>query len=163
MVDNVIQSSQQRPVAALIEEAKAGNLSVRMDLDKFVHLDRDCNYFKTQIRKIQTVLDEISQQKHWGYGESYVAKGVLDLVSSKTMVARWRSKAEGGSNSFYAALDSHWQTVDDFQTLFRTVREQMTAHDEAQAAKYKQLESSLPQQAPAQERLLGAGFVTESR
>ncbi|MQY21632.1 hypothetical protein NRB20_47450 [Nocardia sp. RB20] len=56
-------------------------------------------------------------------------------------------------NSVYDILTSHRETVDDFQTLFRTIREQMTAHDEAQAAKYKKLEADLPQQAPAPERL----------
>lgn len=153
----------QRPLTGLIADAKSGNLSVRMDLDKFVYLDRDCNYFKLQIRKIQTQLDEISQQKHWGLGEDHVADGARDLVSAKTMVARWKSKARGagGENSFYDQLDSHWQTIDDFQTLFRAVREQMIGEDQAQAAKYKQLESTLAQQAPAPERWLGAGLVSE--
>ena len=71
------------------------------------------------------------------------------------MVARWKSKAMGAKdkNSVYDILGSHYQTIDDFQTLFRTIREQMTAHDQEQAAKYKQLEASLPQQAPAPQRL----------
>lgn len=148
-------TSEQRPVTGLIDQAKAGNLSIRMDLDKFVYIDRDCTYFKTHIRNIQTVIRTISQQQHWGLGEDHVAKGDLDLISAKTMVARWKSKAMGAKdgNSVHAILDSHWQTIDDFQTLFRTIREQMTAHDQEQAAKYKQLEASLPQQAPAPQRL----------
>jgi hypothetical protein len=158
-------SAQQRPTTSLINDAKAGNLSIRMDLDKFVYIDRDCDFFKGSIRNAQRILNEISRQPHWGLGEDHTADGDRDLVSAKTMVARWKSKARGeaGGNSFYDQLDSHWQTVDDFQTLFRTVREQMTASDEAQAAKYKQLESSLPPQAPAPERWLGAGPVAEFR
>jgi len=154
-----------RPLTSLINDAKAGNLSVRMDLDKFVYLDRDCDFFKTQIQRVQNIMNDISRQTHWGLGEDYVAEGDRDLVSAKTMVARWKGKAKGANdgNSFYDILSSHWQTIDDFQTLFRTVREQMTAHDDAQAAKYRQLEASLPQQAPAPERWLGAGPVSEFR
>ncbi|WP_067894056.1 hypothetical protein [Nocardia vaccinii] len=126
-----------------------------MDLDKFVYLDRDCTFFKNQIRTIQGLVQEISHQDHWGLGEDHAAKGDLDLVSAKTMVARWKSKAKGAKdkNSVYDILGSHYQTIDDFQTLFRTIREQMTAHDQEQAAKYKQLEANLPQQAPAPQRL----------
>ncbi|WP_157186316.1 hypothetical protein [Nocardia jiangxiensis] len=145
----------QRPLTGLINAAKAGNLSVRMDLDKFVYLDRDCTFFKNQIQQIQRTMQDVSRQSHWGVGEDHVPNGGRDLVSAKTMVERWRSKAAGAKdgNSVHTILDSHWQTVDDFQTLFRTIREQITAHDQAQAAKYKQLEASLPQQAPAPERL----------
>ncbi|MQY24392.1 hypothetical protein [Nocardia macrotermitis] len=148
-------STTQRPLTGLINDAKAGNLTIRMDLDSFVHIDRDCTLFKAQIRVVQRRMREISRQEHWGLGEDYVAKGGKDLISAKTMVARWRAKAEGqkDGNSVYAILDSHYQTVDDFQTLFRTIREQITDHDTTQAAKYKQLEASLPQEAMAPQRL----------
>ena len=148
-------STAQRPLTNLINDAKSGSLSIRMDLDKFVYIDRDCTTFKTQIQVIQRLMRDISRQEHWGLGEDHVASGDRDLVSAKTMVARWKSKAMGAQdgNSVHKILDSHWQTIDDFQTLFRTIREQMTAHDQEQAAKYKQLEASLPQQAPAPQRL----------
>ncbi|NKY88841.1 hypothetical protein [Nocardia veterana] len=77
-------------------------------------------------------------------------------MSAKTMVKRWREKSRGSENGVWEVLDSHLQTVDDFQTLFRTIREQMTAQDESLAARYAELEKSLPQQNPAPQRLLGA-------
>ncbi|ATL67390.1 hypothetical protein [Nocardia terpenica] len=148
-----------RPLANLIGEAKAGSLTVRMDLEKFVYLDRDCNFFKENIRKVQQLMTQVSQQKHWGLGEDHVPDGERDLISAKTMVKRWRDKAQGTENSVHTVLESHWQTVDDLQTLFRTVRERMTANDEQQAARYRELEATLPQQNPAPQKLLGAlGF-----
>ncbi|MBF4999775.1 hypothetical protein IRT45_21775 [Nocardia sp. BSTN01] len=146
----------QRPLAGLIEEAKAGRLNVRMDLEKFVYIDRDCNFFKENISAIQQLMTLVSNQTHWGLGEDHVADGERDLVSSKTMVKRWREKAQGSANSVYSVLDTHFQTVSDFQTLFRTIREQMAAQDQATAARYRELEKTLPQQNPAPQRLLGA-------
>ncbi|QIS19548.1 hypothetical protein [Nocardia terpenica] len=64
-----------RPLANLISEAKAGNLTVRMDLEKFVYLDRDCNFFKENIRKVQQLMTQVSQQKHWCLGEDHVPDG----------------------------------------------------------------------------------------
>jgi hypothetical protein len=147
---------------ALIDAAKEGKLTVRMDLEKFVYADRDCNFFKQQITQIQRILEQISQQQHWGLGEDYAANSDRDLVSSKVMVKRWREKAQGAPNNLHGTLDSHWQTVDDFQTLFRTVREKITGVDTDQAARYKQLEQSLPQQNPAPQRWLGAGLTFQN-
>ncbi len=157
------QPAASRPLASLITDAKEGRLSIRMDLEKFVYIDRDCDYFIIQIRKIKQNMDDISRQPHWGLGEDFPPGGDRDLVSAKTMVNRWKNKSRSGngSNNFYDTLESHIQTVQDFQTLFRTVREQMTDHDSAQAAKYKQLESSLPQQNPEPLRALGASFSTK--
>ncbi len=101
-------------------------------------------------------MTRVSQQDHWGLGEGHVPDDGRDLVSAKTMVKRWREKSRGSENGVWEVLDSHLQTVDDFQTLFRTIREQMTAQDESLAARYAELEKSLPQQNPAPQRLLGA-------
>src|SRR5262245_41322505 len=118
------QPAAWRPVTNLINDAKDGKLGLRMDLEKFVYLDRDCDYFKGRIRSIQRAVDEVSQMKHWGLGDDFVKDGDRDLVSAKTMVSRWKLKSRGAKdgNSFYDILESHWQTVDAFQTLFRTVR-----------------------------------------
>lgn len=152
--------SESCPLTGLINDAKDGTLDLRMDLEKFVHIDRDCEYFKGRIRVIQRSMQDVSRQQHWGLGEDFTKDGDRDLVSAKTMVKRWKNKSKtaDGSNNFYDILESHWQTVDDFQTLFRTVRRQITDHDTAQAAEYKQLESSLPQQSPQPLRALGASF-----
>ncbi|MBF6174656.1 hypothetical protein [Nocardia blacklockiae] len=132
-----------------------------MDLEKFVYIDRDCTFFKDSIRKIQQRMTLIAQQQHWGLGEGHVADGDRDLISAKTMVGRWRQKAHGSPNSVHAVLESHWQTVDDFQTLFRTIRENITGVDTDAAAHYRDLEATLPQQNPAPQRWLGAGLPFE--
>ncbi|WP_024805461.1 hypothetical protein [Nocardia sp. BMG51109] len=149
-----------RPLTSLVSEAKEGRLTVRMDLEKFVYIDRDCNFFKLQIQQIQTIMDQISQQDHWGLGEDHQADGDRDLVSAKTMVARWRQKAKGAQNgnSVHEVLGAHWKTIDDFQTLFRTAREKITGIETDAAAQYKQLESTLPQQNPPAQKWLGAGL-----
>ncbi|MFQ6392327.1 hypothetical protein ACLMAJ_02615 [Nocardia sp. KC 131] len=143
------EKTQPSPLANLITEAREGRLTVRMDLEKFVYLDRDCQYFKEQIRDIQSQMTEISNQDKWGLGEKFAPQGGRDLISGKTMVKRWREKSQGSQNSVYAVMESHYKIVEDFQTLFRTVRERITSVDTDQATKYQNLESSLPQQAPA--------------
>ncbi|MFQ6325676.1 hypothetical protein ACLMAL_05995 [Nocardia sp. CWNU-33] len=137
------------PLANLITEAREGRLTVRMDLEKFVYVDRDCEYFKNQIRVIQTMMIEIANQDKWDLGEGFTPQGDRDLWSGKTMVARWRQKSQGSQNSVYAVMESHYKVIEDFQTLFRTVRERITGVDTDQAAKYQDLQSNLPQQQPA--------------
>ncbi|MGY4100131.1 hypothetical protein ACW2Q0_11350 [Nocardia sp. R16R-3T] len=137
------------PLANLITEARDGRLTIRMDLEKFVYIDRDCEYFKEQIQQIQTTMTRISKQDKWGLGEKFEKQGDRDLVSAKTMVQRWREKSDGAANSVFAVMESHYKVIDDFQTLFRTVRERITGVDTDQAARYTDLEANLPQQAPA--------------
>ncbi|WP_433602285.1 hypothetical protein ACQPXH_11435 [Nocardia sp. CA-135953] len=152
-------TSPKSPLANLITEAREGRLTIRMDLEKFVYIDRDCEYFKDQIRDIQTTMTQVAQQDKWGLGEGFSAQGDRDLVSAKTMVRRWRGKSRaldnstGSDNSVYAVMESHYKVIEDFQTLFRTVRERITGIDTEQAAKYQDLEANLPQQAPAQAKI----------
>lgn len=141
------------PLANLITEAREGRLTIRMDLEKFVYIDRDCEYFKTQIRDIQTRMTEVSRQDKWGLGDTFTPQGDRDLISAKTMVQRWRDKSRGSQNSVYEVMESHYKVIEDFQTLFRTVRERITSVDTEQAAKYQDLEANLPQQAPAQPKI----------
>ncbi|MEV6139398.1 hypothetical protein AB0L63_25770 [Nocardia sp. NPDC051990] len=147
------------PLANLITEAREGRLTIRMDLEKFVYIDRDCEYFKDVILKIQRTMTEISQQDKWGLGESFTPQSDRDLISAKTMVRRWRNKSRtldnstNSDNSVYAVMESHYKVIEDFQTLFRTVRERITSVDTEQAAKYQDLEANLPQQAPAQAKI----------
>ncbi|MET8878591.1 hypothetical protein [Nocardia sp. NPDC004604] len=141
------------PLANLITEAREGRLTIRMDLEKFVYIDRDCEYFKDQIRDIQTTMTQIAQQDKWGLGEGFASQGDRDLISAKTMVKRWREKSRGSQNGVYEVMESHYKVIEDFQTLFRTVRERITGVDTEQAAKYQDLEANLPQQAPAQAKI----------
>ncbi|MGW4769672.1 hypothetical protein ACWEO2_16705 [Nocardia sp. NPDC004278] len=145
--------SSATPLANLITEAHEGRLTIRMDLEKFVYIDRDCEYFKDQIRQIQRVMTQISRQEKWDLGEGFHAQDDRDLISAKTMVKRWRQKSQGSENSVYEVMESHYKVIEDFQTLFRTVRERITGVDTEQAAKYQDLEANLPQQAPAQAKI----------
>ncbi|WP_433525855.1 hypothetical protein ACQPZ2_13625 [Nocardia pseudovaccinii] len=141
------------PLANLITEAREGRITIRMDLEKFVYIDRDCEYFKSVIRLIQGTMTDISNQEKWGVGEGFPKDGDRDLISAKTMVKRWREKSQGSENSVYAVMESHYKVIEDFQTLFRTVRERITGVDTEQAAKYQDLEANLPHQAPAQAKI----------
>ncbi|MEV5839498.1 hypothetical protein [Nocardia sp. NPDC052112] len=141
------------PLTNLITEAREGRLTIRMDLEKFVYVDRDCEYFKDQIRKIQTKMTEVSQLQKWGLGDTFAPQGDRDLISAKTMVKRWREKSRGSQNGVYEVMESHYKVIEDFQTLFRTVRERITGVDTEQATKYQDLEANLPQQAPAQAKI----------
>ncbi|MFE7800367.1 hypothetical protein [Nocardia sp. NPDC057440] len=143
------------PLANLITEAREGRLAVRMDLEKFVYVDRDCEYFKGAIRQIQRIMFDVYKQDKWGLGEDFVPQGERDLISAKTMVNRWRQKSKGSENgnSVFDVMESHYKVIEDFQTLFRTVRERITSADTDQAARYRDLETNLPQQQPAMPKI----------
>ncbi|MFQ6325687.1 hypothetical protein ACLMAL_06055 [Nocardia sp. CWNU-33] len=147
--------AQPSPLANLIGEARDGRLTVRMDLEKFVYVDRDCQYFMDQIRDIQARMSEVSRQDTWGLGEKFEPQGDRDLISAKTMVSRWREKSQStqNPNNIYAVMESHYKVIEDFQTLFRTVRERITSVDTDQATKYQDLEANLPKQPPAQAKI----------
>lgn len=146
-------NDEKTPLANLITEASEGRLTIRMDLEKFVYIDRDCEYFKSVIRLIQGTMTDISNQEKWDLGEGFHAQADRDLISAKTMVKRWREKSQGSENSVYAVMESHYKVIEDFQTLFRIVRERITGVDTEQAAKYQDLVANLPQQAPAQAKI----------
>lgn len=150
MADDTTSAS---PLANLITEAREGRLTIRMDLEKFVYIDRDCEYFKDVILKMRRTMTETSQQDKWGLGEGFPTQGDRDLISAKTMVTRWREKSRASENSVYAVMESHYKVIEDFQTLFRAVRERITGVDTEQAAKYQDLVANLPQQAPAQAKI----------
>ncbi|MGQ4599536.1 hypothetical protein [Nocardia sp. R6R-6] len=150
-----------RPMTNLINEAKEGRLRVRMDPEQFVYVDRDCEFFKDQIRNIQRTMTEISQQPYWGMGEDYRGKDGKELVSGKTMVKRYREKARGSQNGVYEVMESHYQVVEDIQNLFRTIRDRYAQQDAEWAARYRDLEASLPQQPPAQQRVFSMPFAKD--
>lgn len=153
-------NAKPRPLANLITEAQEGRLRVRMEPEEFVYLDRDCEFFKDQIRKIQGIMDRISRQDHWGLGEGYRTKDGKTLVSGETMVQRFRKKARStdSDNSVYAVMESHYTIVEDIQNMFRTIREQFSQADSAWAARYSDLEANLPQQQPAPQRIFSFPF-----
>ncbi|MGO4648816.1 hypothetical protein AB4305_28250 [Nocardia sp. 2YAB30] len=150
-----------RPLAHLIGAARDGGLLVRMDPEQFVNIDRDCEFFKAQIQKIQRIMADVAALDDWGLGERYHGKDGKELVSGKTMVKRYREKARGSTNSVYEVMESHYQVVEDIQTLFRTIRDRYTQQDAEWGARYRDLETTLPQQPPAPQRIFSMPFAKE--
>ncbi|MGQ4617318.1 hypothetical protein [Nocardia sp. R7R-8] len=150
-----------RPLANLINEARDGRLAVRMDPEQFVYVDRDCEFFKGRIRDIQRIMTDISRMEDWGLGEHYHGNSGKELVSGKTMVKRYREKARGSQNGAYEVMESHLQVVEDIQNLFRTIRDRYAQQDADWAARYRDLESSLPQQPPSPQRIFSMPFAKE--
>ncbi len=147
------QAPATHPLANMINEAKAGNIKVRMDLDQFVYLDRDCQTLLDNIALIKNRADAISRQAHWGLGEGF-HDGDKELISGQKVVEWYRQKGraenDNTDNSLYAIMVAHEQIVRDIQQTYQEIRKQITDHDTEQAAKYNQLMSSLPQQSPVQ-------------
>ncbi|NKY27754.1 hypothetical protein NG2371_01843 [Nocardia gamkensis] len=150
-----------RPLTNLVNDAREGRLLVRMDPEQFVYVDRDCEFFKTKIRDIQQMMTDIAQQQTWGLGEQYRSKSGNELVSGKTMVKRYREKARGSQNSVYAVMESHYRVVEDIQDLFRVIRERYSQQDAEWGARYRELEATLPPQAPAPQRIFSVPFAKE--
>ncbi|MGQ4617316.1 hypothetical protein [Nocardia sp. R7R-8] len=149
------------PLAHLLNEAHEGRLVVRMDPEQFVYVERDCEFFKEQIQKIQRIMADVAAISDWGLGENYRGEGGKELISGKTMVKRYREKAKGSTNGVYEVMDSHYQVVEDIQNLFRTIRDRYAQQDAEWAARYRDLESSLPQQPPSPQRIFSMPFAKE--
>ncbi|WP_280385670.1 hypothetical protein [Nocardia wallacei] len=155
MADDV-KPPANSPFSNMVTEASEGRIGLRMDLEQFVHLDRDCQTFIEKINQIQAIMDRISAQEVWGLGEGYHGDG-KDLISGKKVVEWFRTKSKNPgdteenatSNSVWAVMVSHKKAVMDIQETYRKIREQITSQDAEAAARYKQLEETLPQQPPA--------------
>ncbi|ATL65161.1 hypothetical protein [Nocardia terpenica] len=140
------------PFANMISAAQNGQINLRMDLEQFVYLDRDCQTFLDNIDQIQRIMDQVSQQETWGLGEhTHIGDG-KELISGKTLVERFRAKSRGrddnADNSVYAIMESHKQAVQDIQETYRAIRKRITDQDAEAAARYQQLEATLPKQPP---------------
>ncbi|WP_327119800.1 hypothetical protein OHB12_14545 [Nocardia sp. NBC_01730] len=134
-----------RPMANMLAAAREGQLGIQMMPEDFIYIDRDCEYFKDVIQKIQRSMDVVSQQEHWGVGE-----GNNEMISARTIVDRFRKKARGAEdrNSVYQVMDDHYRIVEDIQAVYRTVRDRMIQADSNFAAEFNRLNTSLPERPP---------------
>ncbi|MFI9403611.1 hypothetical protein [Nocardia sp. NPDC052316] len=131
----------------LISAAREGQLAVEMKPEDFVYIDRDCDYFKRTIQRIQTIADEVSNQPSWGLGETN-----NQMVSAGTVVDRFRQKAKQAKdgNDVYTVMEQHYKIVDDIQSVYRSVRERMMQADSNFASEFTRLNEILPERPPAQ-------------
>ncbi|MFR9767367.1 hypothetical protein [Nocardia sp. SC052] len=136
-----------RPMANMISAAQEGQFSVEMKAEDFIYLDRDCDYFKDNIRDIQSIMNEVARQPHWGLGEQ--ADG---MVSAQTLVDRFKKKANlaDDRNSVSEILDDHYRIVEDIQQTYRIVRDRMMQADSEFAAEFNRLNTTLPERPPVQ-------------
>lgn len=139
------QATIPRPLANVLTEAREGRLAIGLNPEDFVYIDRDCNFFKDQIRDIQQIVDDVSRQEHWGLGETNDR-----MISARTLVARFKEKAKGAGdgNSVWQIMEQHYRIVEDIQEVHRLVRERMMQEDSAFAARFTELNVSLPERPP---------------
>ncbi|MEU0876503.1 hypothetical protein [Nocardia brasiliensis] len=136
-----------RPMSNILTEAREGRLAIELKAEDFVYIDRDCEYFKDVIQKIQRTMDLVAKQDHWGLGEANDL-----MVSASTLVGRFKGKANGAKdgNNVYAVMDQHYKIVEDIQEVHRVVRERMMQADSEFAQEFTHLNETLPQRPPAQ-------------
>ncbi|WP_378738806.1 hypothetical protein [Nocardia brasiliensis] len=134
-------------MANIISAAKDNQLAVEMKPEDFVYVDRDCEYFKRTILRIQRIADEISGQPYWGLGEA-----TDKMVSGKTVVDRFKQKAKqaADSNNVYAIMEQHYKIVEDIQQVYRSARERMMQADTEFASEFTRLNETLPERPPVQ-------------
>ncbi|WP_239476866.1 hypothetical protein [Nocardia arizonensis] len=139
------QSVQPRPMANMITAASEGQISVSMTPEDFVYLDRDCEYFKTAIRQIQGLADQVSEQSAWGLGEANDA-----MTSARTVVGRFKVKASGAldGNTVHEIMQQHYRIVEDIQEVHRIIRDRMIQADSEFAAEFTRLNTELPERPP---------------
>ncbi|KZM69780.1 hypothetical protein IU500_13905 [Nocardia terpenica] len=121
----------------LVDQARNGGVSLRVDPATFVALDRALVQRKKEIRQIQMIIQDIHDQETWKIGE-----GSQYLTSAKTMVQSFREKAASGANNADATLEEHFRVADELQTLLRTIRERYEQTDADFAAKFRAAESA---------------------
>ena len=150
MADDSKPSTPTGPLASLITEAQNGSLSVSfspdvvVNADEFAYIERDCKAFKEEINKLQGIAKSISGLPNWGLGES-----TDGLFSAKTLVSRFRSKAQKANlstdtdDNIHDILDLHYKIIDDLQTLHHTIAQQYCQQDEAFAAEYNRLNANI--------------------
>ncbi|MBO0853536.1 MAG: hypothetical protein J2P18_07195 [Nocardia sp.] len=136
----------------MLDDAAAGRINVRMDLEQFVYLDRDCQTFLDTIKQIKVLADRVGRMDTWGLGEHSRTPDGKTLVSGATLVHRFRTKAgqstDTDGNSVCAIMNAHQRAVEDIQETYRRIRKNITDQDADAAARYAQLEKTLPQQPP---------------
>ncbi|MEV4126701.1 hypothetical protein [Nocardia sp. NPDC049707] len=134
-----------RPMANILTAAREGQLAIELRPEDFIYIDRDCEYFKEVIQNIQTVMDGVAGQKHWGLGEDNDR-----LVSARTLVDRFKKKANGADdgNSVFAIMEQHYKIVEDIQEVHRIIRDRMMQADSDFAAEFTSLETTLPERPP---------------
>ncbi|WP_405161512.1 hypothetical protein OG203_35045 [Nocardia sp. NBC_01499] len=118
----------------LIEQAKAGSLSLKADPAAFIALEKACQDHLDEIGDIQRVIRKIYEQQEWGIGE----RSDL-LTSAQTMVRRFREKAMTGPNNAYDTLEDHYRVATELQALFQSIRERYEQTDAEFAARFKEL------------------------
>jgi hypothetical protein len=136
-----------RPMANLVAAARDGSVAVQMTPEDFIYIDRDCEYFKRTIRRIQMTMDEVSRQASWGLGETN-----RDLISGFTLVKRFKDKARGAedNNSVYAILEDHYRIVEDIQEVHRLARDRIMQADGDFADDFNRLNTTLPDRPPVE-------------
>ncbi|WP_245676059.1 hypothetical protein [Nocardia niwae] len=134
-----------RPMANILNAAQGGQLGIQMSAEDFIYIDRDCEYFKISIRKIQASMDLVSAQDHWGLGE-----GNGDMVSAKTLVDRFKQKAKGADdrNSVHQIMEDHYRIVEDIQEVHRLARDLIMQADSDFAEAFNRLNTTLPERPP---------------
>ncbi|WP_280411242.1 hypothetical protein [Nocardia asiatica] len=134
-----------RPMRNILNAAHEGQLGIKMSAEDFIYIDRDCEFFKDAIQKIQRSMDFVSGQTRWGLGE-----GNGDMVSASTLVTRFREKARGAEdlNSVYQIMEDHYRIVEDIQEVHRVVRDRMMQTDSNFAADFNRLNTTLPERPP---------------
>ncbi|QXN95441.1 hypothetical protein KV110_10125 [Nocardia iowensis] len=131
----------------MISAAREGQLAVEMKPEDFIYIDRDCEYFKRTIQRIQTIADGVSNQPNWGLGETN-----NQMVSAGTVVDRFKTKAKltKDGNDVFAIMEQHYKIVEDIQAVYRLARERMMQADTEFASEFTRLNETLPERPPVQ-------------
>ncbi|QBS43759.1 hypothetical protein DMB37_30355 [Nocardia sp. CS682] len=134
-------------MANLLSAVREGQATVEMKPEDFVYIDRDCEYFKRLIRRVQGIAEQISRQDSWGLGET-----TKDMVSGHTVVDRFKQKAKQASdgNDVHTIMEQHYEIVEDIQEVHKLARERMMQADSNFASEFTHLNETLPQRPPAQ-------------
>ncbi|CAM4453747.1 hypothetical protein NONI108955_29905 [Nocardia ninae] len=122
------------PFPGYIEDAKAGALTVRMDPQGFIDIDKACQELINQLTGIRADARDLGEKTSWGLGESNPR-----LSSAVELVQLFREKAFGGPNNAYDTLSDYVTVAEEIRAMFKTICETYQRTDAEFAAKLREI------------------------
>ncbi|MET7768841.1 hypothetical protein [Nocardia sp. NPDC005366] len=124
----------ESPFGAFIEDAKSGALTVRMEPQAFLDLDKACEDLILDLSLAQNDARALGERATWGLGED-----VARLSSARELVTLFKEKAFGGPNNAYDTLADYIAVARDIQSLLTTIRETYERTDEDFARRLREI------------------------
>ncbi|MET8652632.1 hypothetical protein [Nocardia aurea] len=126
--------SVESPFGGFVEDAKSGALTVRMEPQTFLELDRACEELILELSLARNDARALGERTSWGLGETNAR-----LSSARELVTLFREQAFGGADSAYDTLAEYIEVATEIRSLLTTIRETYERTDEDFARRIREI------------------------